>query len=72
MQTDEKTFTYSNPRSEEELLLKNMGLVHSIAARFPYSGVEYEDLVQIGSLGLLKAILTNQKVLRFPLMPCPL
>ena len=54
MQTDEKTFTYSNPRSEEELLLKNMGLVHSIAARFPYSGVEYEDLVQIGSLGLLK------------------
>lgn len=56
MQADEKTFTYSNPRSEEELLLKNMGLVHSIAARFPYSGVEYEDLVQIGSLGLLKAI----------------
>ena len=56
MQTDEKTFTYSNPRSEEELLLKNMGLFHSIAARFPYSGVEYEDLVQIGSLGLLKAI----------------
>ena len=45
MHTDEKTFTYSNPRSEEELLLKNMGLVHSIAARFPYSGVEYEDLV---------------------------
>ena len=55
MQTT-KTITYSNPRSEEELLLKNMGLVHSIAARFPYSGVEYEDLVQIGSLGLLKAI----------------
>lgn len=56
MRTDEEKITYSESASEEELLLKNMGLVHSIASRFPYSGVEYEDLVQIGSLGLLKAV----------------
>lgn len=35
---------------------KNMGLVHSIARRFQKRGVEMEDLVQIGSIGLLKAI----------------
>lgn len=35
---------------------KNMGLVHSIARRFQNRGVEMEDLVQIGSIGLLKAI----------------
>ena len=35
---------------------KNMGLVHSIARRFQNRGVEMEDLVQIGSFGLLKAI----------------
>lgn len=38
------------------LLEKNMGLVHSIARRFQNRGVEMEDLVQIGSIGLLKAI----------------
>ena len=56
MRPDENNRTYAPGGSEEEKLLKNMGLVHSIASRFPYSGVEYEDLVQIGSLGLLKAI----------------
>ena len=35
---------------------KNMGLVHSIARRFQNRGVEMEDLVQIGSIGILKAI----------------
>ncbi|HJD35449.1 MAG TPA: sigma-70 family RNA polymerase sigma factor, partial [Candidatus Blautia ornithocaccae] len=35
---------------------KNMGLVHSIAKRFQNRGVEMEDLIQIGSIGLLKAI----------------
>ena len=38
------------------LVEKNMGLVHSIARRFQNRGVEMEDLVQIGSIGLLKAI----------------
>ncbi|MBR6769535.1 MAG: sigma-70 family RNA polymerase sigma factor [Clostridia bacterium] len=39
----------------EELMLSNMGLVRSCASRFVGRGVEYEDLVQIGSIGLLRA-----------------
>lgn len=35
---------------------KNMGLVHNIARRFRNRGVETEDLIQIGCIGLLKAI----------------
>lgn len=38
------------------LVEENMGLVHSIVRRFLNRGVEAEDLIQIGSLGLLKAI----------------
>lgn len=38
------------------LVEKNMGLVHSIGRRFQNRGVELEDLFQIGSIGLLKAI----------------
>lgn len=38
------------------LVEQNLPLVHSIARRFLERGLEYEDLVQIGSLGLLKAI----------------
>lgn len=34
----------------------NAGLVYSVAKRFLGRGVEMEDLVQIGSIGLLKAI----------------
>ena len=34
----------------------NLGLVRSIALRFRDRGVEYEDLIQIGSIGMLKAI----------------
>lgn len=34
----------------------NMGLVYSCARRFVGRGVEYEDLVQAGSMGLVKAV----------------
>lgn len=40
----------------EKLMANNLGLVRSIALRFKDRGVEYEDLVQIGSIGMLKAI----------------
>ena len=43
-------------RATEELIENNLGLVRSIALRFKDRGVEYEDLVQIGSMGMLKAI----------------
>ncbi len=42
--------------AESELMEKNFGLVRSIALRFRDRGVEYEDLVQIGSIGMFKAI----------------
>ncbi len=34
----------------------NMGLVKSIAVRFRERGVDFEDLVQIGTIGLIKAV----------------
>lgn len=43
-------------RASERLLELNRGLVRSIAVRFKDRGVELEDLMQIGTIGLLKAI----------------
>ncbi len=40
----------------EELMQSNMGLVRSIVQRFRDRGTETEDLIQIGSIGMLKAI----------------
>ena len=40
----------------EELITLNHGLVRTIAMRFRERGVDFEDLMQIGTIGLLKAI----------------
>ncbi|MBQ8358220.1 MAG: sigma-70 family RNA polymerase sigma factor [Clostridia bacterium] len=42
----------------ETLLCENMGLVRNAAIRFRDRGTEYEDLVQIGTIGMLRAIRT--------------
>ncbi len=42
--------------AREVLIEKNLGLVHSIVRRFLGRGVEPEDLFQIGTIGLIKAI----------------
>lgn len=42
--------------TREEKIEKNIGLVHSIAARFKGRGVDYEDLFQNGCVGLIKAV----------------
>ena len=42
----------------EQLVLQNGGLVRSIAVRFLGRGQELEDLIQIGHMGLIKAIRT--------------
>ena len=48
---------HQGDKSARDILTeKNMGLVHSIARRFQNRGAELEDLVQIGCIGLLKAI----------------
>lgn len=45
-------------RATEELIRKNGGLVTGIAVRFLGRGTDYDDLVALGNLGLLKAIRT--------------
>lgn len=42
--------------ARERLVMENIGLVWSIVRRFAGRGCETEDLFQIGSIGLLKAI----------------
>ena len=42
--------------ARETLVEENMGLVYTIVRRFAGRGHEMEDLVQIGSIGLMKAI----------------
>lgn len=42
--------------ARDTLVEENTGLVHSIVKRFLNRGVEMEDLFQIGTIGLLKAI----------------
>lgn len=40
----------------EEVVSANIGLVHMCVKRFQGRGVDYEDLFQIGCVGLLKAV----------------
>ncbi len=41
--------------SEETFIKDNLGLVHACCKRFSGRGIEYDDLFQAGSVGLLKA-----------------
>ncbi len=43
-------------KAMEAVVSSNLGLVKSIALRFVGRGVETEDLIQIGTLGMIKAI----------------
>lgn len=45
-----------NQFAREQLVQENLGLVQSIVRRFRGRGTEDEDLFQIGSIGLIKAI----------------
>ena len=42
--------------AEATLVEENLGLVRKVARRFLDRGTEYEDLVQIGTIGMIKAI----------------
>lgn len=42
--------------ARQELALRHLPLVRQVAARFRWSGAELEELVQAGTLGLLKAL----------------
>ncbi|MBQ1631463.1 MAG: sigma-70 family RNA polymerase sigma factor [Clostridia bacterium] len=63
MQTDSGSFLdliriaqSGDPDAERQLLEDNLPLVSAIAKRYSNSGIEPEDLRQLGSIGLLKAI----------------
>ena len=43
-------------KATEELVILNAGLVRSIALRFRDRGEDFEDLIQIGTIGLIKAV----------------
>ena len=42
--------------NREQAIESNMGLVHACAKRFRGGGIEYDELVQAGCLGLVKAV----------------
>ena len=42
--------------AREMLIENNLGLVHAVVRRFQGRGIETEDLFQIGTIGLIKAI----------------
>src|SRR5215813_8108812 len=43
-------------QAREQLIEQYMSLVRSLARRYSYRGEQFEDLVQIGAIGLIKAI----------------
>lgn len=49
-------FRAGDPAAEEMLVEENMGLVRSVVLRFLGRGTEYDDLMQIGTIGMIKAI----------------
>lgn len=52
---DLKRFMQSYLKLRSELIEKNLRLVYTVAGRFSSSGVSYDDLIQEGNVGLLKA-----------------
>ena len=74
---DPQTLSLAKSGDEEAKRLvveTNLGLVKSIALRFTGRGVELEDLIQIGTVGMLKAILgfDPDKECRFTTYAVPL
>jgi RNA polymerase primary sigma factor len=43
-------------QARNELVIRNLRLVHSLARRYMFRGMEFLDLVQEGNLGLMKAV----------------
>jgi RNA polymerase primary sigma factor len=42
--------------ARDEMVVRNLGLVYSLAARYLGRGVPFEDLVQEGTIGLMRAV----------------
>ena len=50
------TTSRATSQAREQLIEQYMSLVRSLARRYSYRGEQLEDLVQIGAIGLIKAI----------------
>lgn len=46
----------ADPAAREEVIGRGLALVHHIARRYDRRGVPYEELVQVGSIGLINAV----------------
>ena len=49
---------YSDPAARQTLIERNLRLVVYIARRFENTGINIEDLISIGTIGLIKGIST--------------
>lgn len=65
-----EAFMNGDLRARDTLIERNLRLVVYIARRFDNTGTPIEDLISIGSIGLIKAIETfnTEKILNLPLM----
>lgn len=53
-----KKLERGDPQAREELIVHNLRLVVYIAKKFENTGISIEDLISIGTLGLIKAVNT--------------
>ena len=53
-----EAFSQGDPRAKQTLIERNLRLVVYIARRFENTGVGIEDLISIGTIGLIKAVNT--------------
>ena len=54
-------------KERQKRVEENLGLVHSLAKRFSGKGVDYEDIVSAGCIGLIKAIDNFDETMGFKL-----
>ena len=54
-------------QARNQLIERNMRLVAYIAKKYQQSGVEMEDLISIGTIGLIKGVTVLGKTKRFGL-----
>ena len=51
-----KELKKSDPEAEEKLVKHNLRLVAHIASKYKFSGIDQDDLISVGSIGLIKAV----------------
>jgi RNA polymerase primary sigma factor len=58
---------HGDATAKDEMIVRNLRLVRSLAGRYTGRGVPYEDLVQEGTLGLMRAVekFDHRRELRF-------